>query len=472
MYNYLTNLLRSADILNREYKKRIIVILLAVLAISFTACTSTDYTENIALGKEYPIELFPIIDGSNVYEYTYSNGIIDIKFGSDKEFEDVKDYYELVFAHNDYHNTIDKLTNKRYIIAGSSKDYSYLLEVSDAKSTEEKKHYKSIVSIRVVLNDIVDVSIDITPTPQVIVTNEPTPVVTPEPTATPEILVTPEPTESYLLTDSDFTNSVDLKESRVFIQASKAENKLEGEEKEILIQLEIINYSDHETGFIDISQFTLVDSYGIEYYPDNTNSILDTGVNVLAKGHAVALLKFYAHIESTEVSLVADHGIGNIPVEDLTIDLYGTPNVLFSGDYYDMIKGSIDKRVLPTFTTGQEHTFDDALSVALNNAEYFSTDGDAFDKYTYELTFTNITDNVIIPVELRDFALYDVYHNIIVKPTENLTPYDELGFNPVQSGVSKVYNISFEIFEEVGDEYLNLLVYSLDGDDNDILFTK
>ncbi len=111
-------------------------------------------------------------------------------------------------------------------------------------------------------------------------------------------------------------------------------------------------------------------------------------------------------------------------MEDLTIDLYGTPNVLFSGDYYDMIKGSVDKRVLPTFTTGQEHTFDDSLSVVLNNAEYFSTDEEVFDKYTYELTFTNITDNVIIPVESRGFALYDVYHNIIVKPTENLTPYE------------------------------------------------
>ena len=90
--------------------------------------------------------------------------------------------------------------------------------------------------------------------------------------------------------------------------------------------------------------------------------------------------------------------------------------------------------------------------------------------YTFSLEFENVSSDVIIPVELRDFVLYDTKHNIMIKTTMDITPYNELTFNPVQNGLSENYNISFEVFEQVSENYLCLLLTTSDGQSNPIIY--
>jgi len=453
------------------YPKKIFVFLcLSVLALS--GCSEWKSEESVAVGAEYPAEMFPVYSGAQVYEYSFNEGIIDISFGTDDDYEKVSRYYDTLFEHSKYDVTANKLTTQSYISSGKTNHYKYLLEVKKAIFRQEKKKYNTIVSLRISINGFTsdsEINGDATPTPQAVLKT------TPPPTGTPVVTDTPAPTaEPETFLDMEAISTVDMADEQIFIECLSLEESLrEDGQKDILVLLKIVNYGEQETGYISVSDFVLIDSNGEAHYSAMNDGIFAAGVNVLPGGYCADYIRFTTD-ETTQAAVLAmPEGLGSRTGSSYDFDIAPVRFSDNSGAYDSMISEPADISGIPTYIIGQEYTLDDALKLKLSSAQYFdnhTTINQENLMYTFSMEFTNISDGVIIPAEIRSFALYDLEHNIIIKPTLELTPYDELGFSPVQAGTAENYHLSFEIFEKSGENYLCLLLTSANPQDSPIIY--
>lgn len=455
-----------------KLKKVFAVLIISVLFL--TGCQSSEYTKNAETGAEYPIEMFPIYKDAVVYNYEFNDGIIDITFGSEEEYEKVSTYYELLFEHSKYDVTAQKLTTQSYISSGKTNHYKYLLEINQSGTREQKKYYNTIVNLRITINDFVvkdsivtEFQSESTPTPQPVEKNTPAPTNTVAPTDTPK------PTEqpsTYL--DMEVISTVDLLEDRIFIECLDVnEVNKDNNQKTVSVLLKIINYGEEETGYITTADFALIDGEGNTYHSNILDGVFSSGVNILPGGYCVDYINFEIDKNTIPSVVAMPEGIGNRVNGSYDIELAPLSPPMDVNKYDESIADIADTSHIPTFIIGQEYTVDDVLKVKLNDAVYFDNHTTISTEnlmYTFSLGFENISSEVIIPVELRDFVLYDIKHNIMVKATMDLTPYNELAFNPVQNGLSENYNISFEMFEQTGENYLCLLLSS--NEDNPIIY--
>lgn len=457
-----------------KLKKALAILILSVVLL--TGCQSSQYNENIDIGAQYPTEMFPVYNGAVVYSYKFDNGIIDITFGSEDEYKKVSKYYELLFEHSKYDVTAQKLTTQSYISAGKTNNYKYLLEVNKVNGRQEKKYYNTVVNLRITINDFVikeDPTIEYqsesTPTPQ------PVEKTTPGPTNTVAPTDTPKPTEQPDMYDNiDVISTVDLIEDSIFIECLGVnEIDKDSDKKVISVLLKIINYGEQETGYITTADFALIDDEGNTYHSNILDGVFSSGVNILPGGYCVDYVSFEAEADTIPKVVAMLEGVGNRVNGSYDIELAPISPPIDANKYDDYILDVADISHIPTFIIGQEYIVDDILKIKLNDALYFSNHTTTSTEnlmYTFSLEFENVSSEVIIPVELRDFVLYDIKHNIMIQTTMDLTPYNELTFNPVQNGLSENYNISFEIFEQTNENYLCLLLTSPNGQDSPIIY--
>ena len=211
----------------------------------------------------------------------------------------------------------------------------------------------------------------------------------------------------------------------------------------------------------------------MEYHSDMADGLFASGVNILPGGSCVDYISFAVNNEVIPGILSIHGGIGSRASSSYDLELAPLDPPKDAGKYNSKIAEEADISAIPTFVIGQEYTFDDSLTIRLSNAQYFTNHTTVNQDnlmYTFTLEFSNITDNVIIPSELRNFVMYDIKHNIMIKPTEDLTPYNELAVNAIQSGMSESYNISFEVFEETTENYLCLLISGTNQQSNPIIY--
>lgn len=446
-----------------------IFIIVIVVTLVFTGCQSTDYGDNIDIGAEYPIEMFPIYKDAIVYKYQFVKGVIDITFGTEDDFEKVASYYDLLFEHSKYDVTAKKTTTQGYISAGKTNLYKFLLEVDKAVYRKEKKLYSTVVNLRITINNFVlDSSFEATPTPALVDKITPPPTDTIAPTDTPIPSATP-----YTFSDMEVISTVNMLEDKIFIECLDVVETINDTSKTISLLLKIINYSDDETGYISSLDFTLIDDEGNAYYSDIMDGVFASGVNILPGGYCVDTVSFVVDKDVIASVLAMPDGLGNRISSSYDLEVAPLAPPIDAGAYDEYIADVADISAIPTFIIGQEYTLDNELTIKLSDAKYFNNHTTVNQEnlmYTFNIEFTNISSNVIIPAEMRDFVLYDIKHNIYIKPTIDLTPFDELLFNPVQNGLSKNYNISFEIFEEIEENYLCLLLYSKNQQNNLIIY--
>lgn len=453
------------------------IIIIAILSVlMLTGCQSSKYNENIDVGAEYPIEMFPVYKDAVVYSYEFNNGVIDITFGSKDEYKKISKYYELLFEHSKYDVTAEKLTTQSYISAGKTNHYKYLLEINKTSNRQQKKYYNTIVNLRITINDFVvndevtpEYSLESTPTPQPVERTTPGPTNTVAPTDTPK--PTEQPSANF---DMEVISTVDLKDESIFIECLGVnETNREGGQKTVSVLLKIINYGLEETGFITTGDFALIDDLGNASYSNVLDGVFSSGVNILPGGYCIDYISFNVDDNIIANVIAMPEGIGSRVNGSYDIDLAPLSPPIDANQYDDYIGGIADISHIPTFIIGQECIVDNVLKIKLNDALYFTnhtTTNQENLMYTFSLDFENISSGVIIPVELRDFVMYDIQHNIMIRTTMDLTPYDELTFNPVQNGLSENYNISFEIFEQTSENYLCLLLLSPSGQDNPIIY--
>ncbi len=453
-----------------SYIKKIFL-LFFIVVLMLSGCQSGRYTQSIDIGAEYPVEMFPVYKDAVIYEYSFENGVIDITFGTSDDYEKVGKYYELLFEHSKYDVTADKMTTESYISSGKTNHYKYLLEVNKAELAKQKKYFNSTVSLRITINGFVteSTSYEATPTPQAVDK------VTPAPTNTAAPTDTPQPTEvpdTYLT--MEVISSADMTDEFISIECLDVSEKTKNEQqKTVSVLLKVINYGQSETGYIMQEDFTLIDAEGTEHYSDMADGLFASGVNILPGGYCVEYVRFVVDNDVVSSVLAIPDGLGSRLIGSYDLDLAPQNPPADAGAHNSDIIDEADISDIPAFIIGQEYTFDGMLTIKLNDAQYFenhTTVNPDNLMYTFSVEFDNISDNVIIPAEIKDFVLYDIKHNIMVKPTEDLTPYDELAFNPVQSGLSENYNISFEIFEETSENYLCLLVSDTNQQNNPVIY--
>ena len=367
-------------------------------------------------------------------------------------------------------NTTEKLTNKRFVSSGKTNLYRYLLEVNKAESREEKKKGSTIVNLRIVINDfVIDSGYSATPTPERVdkITAAPTSTLSPTDTPKPEITA-----NAY--SDFEVISTIDMLEEAVFIECLDVAEKDKGNGQKIVsIKLKIVNYGTEQTGYISVDDFALVDNLGNFYHSDMSGGIFANGVNILPGGYCVDDIDFNVDGSLIYSVLAIPEGLGSRMTSSYDLELAPLSPPLDPGAHDEAIADVYDISHIPTFIIGQEHTIDNALKIRLNDAQYFTnntTNNLENLMYTFSMEFTNTSDDVIIPVEQREFVLFDIKHNIMIKATSELTPYDELALNPIHSGLSENYNISFEVFEEVGENYLCLLLINPSSQEDKIIF--
>ena len=452
------------------YIKRIFSLILLVFFV-FTGCQSTKYSEQIDIGAEYPVEMFPIYKNATVYKYEFDEGIIDLTFGTEDSYEKVSNYYDLLFEHSKYDVTVKKMTSLGYTSAGKTNHYKYLMEVNKPEFVKEKKLYSTIVSLRITINDfaIDNSSFKATPTPQVVDRTTPAPTNTIAPTDTPEPTTVP---NTFIA--MEVISAIDMQDEQISVECLDVLEKEKNEEQTtISILLKIINYGDEETGFVSANDFALIDNVGKEYHSEMVDGVFGGGVNILPGGYCIDYITFAIDDEAVASILSMPDGIGSRLSSSYDLELSPLAPPLNAGIHNGDIRGVADISQIPTFIIGQEYTIDGVLTTKLSDAQYFNNHTTVNQEnlmYTFNMEFTNISDTVILPAEIRDFVLYDLKHNIIVKPTQDLTPYSELALNPVQNGLSENYNISFEVFEETSENYLCLLLTSTNQQNNLIIY--
>ena len=91
------------------YFKKIFAAALAVI-LMFSGCQSSKYADSIDIGAEYPLEMFPVYKDAVIYKYSFEEGVIDISFGTDDDYEKVSKYYSLIFEHSKYDVTAEKMS--------------------------------------------------------------------------------------------------------------------------------------------------------------------------------------------------------------------------------------------------------------------------------------------------------------------------------------------------------------------------
>ncbi|MEX1376841.1 MAG: hypothetical protein AB1Z23_05105 [Eubacteriales bacterium] len=448
-------------------KKIFAVLIIAAMVLS--GCSTND-KNNADVGAEYPKELFPIYHDATVYSYKFDKGIIDISFGTDEDYEKVGKYYSLLFEHSKYEVTAEKLTNMRFVSSGKTNLYKYLLEVNKAESRKDKKVNNTIINLRIVINDFVlDSGYSATPTP------EPVDKITAAPTSTLAPTDSPKPQSTHnAYSDFDVISTIDMQEESIFIEClDVSENDKGNGLKNVSVKLKIVNYGEEQTGYISVDDFVLVDSLGNFYHSDMSGGIFSRGVNILPGGYCVDDIDFVVESSLIYSVLAIPEGLGSRITNSYDMELAPLSPPDNPGSYDEAIAEVYDISSVPTFIIGQEYIIDNMLKIRLNDARYFTNNTTVNLKnlmYTFSMEFTNISDDVIIPVELREFVLFDIKHNIMIKTTSDLTPYDELAFNSIQSGLSEDFNISFEVFEEVGENYLCLLLVNPSNQDEKIIF--
>ena len=451
-----------------SYLKKIFAIII-IGALVLTGCSSSNYKDEVEIGAEFPMEMFPIYKDATVYKYEFDKGIIDISFGTEDSYDKVSQYYDLLFEHSKYDVTAEKMTNQRYVTAGKTNLYKYLLEVNKSVFRKEKKLYNTIVNLRVTINDfVVDNTFDITPTPEPVIKFTPAPTNTLAPTDTPK------PTNTPRIFDDEVISTADVVEDKIFIECLGVEEYIKGDGQKILsIKLKMINYGQEETGYISISDFVLIDEDGISYHSDMVDGLFASGVNILPGGYCIDSIRFAISEDAIYSVLAMPEGLGDRVTNSYDLELAPLMPPMDAGAYDEAINEVYDISHIPTFIIGQEYVIDNTLTTKLNGAEYFNnhttTNADNL-MYTFSMEFSNISETVIIPVEIRDFVLFDIKHNIMIKPTVDLTPYDELAFNPVQDGLSENYNISFDVFEEVSENHMCLMLISPNQQDNLVIY--
>lgn len=452
--------------MKNTYKLFLIFIILCLV---LAGCRGINYDKNIQAEDEYPAELFPIYNDAVVYNYEFENGIIDVTFGSQDEYEDVYSYYDMLLNHHSYDITMDKKTTQKYISAGKIDGYTFLLEAEKAIYRKEKKYYNTVVKIRIEIDDFYAENLFvITPTPQAL--DKPTPEPTSANTEAPQATSAPTP---YTYADKDVIATIDMQEEEIFIECLGVDEQINKEVKEVAILLKVLNYGQKETGYISHLDFEVLDIEGNAYYCDMLEGIFAGGTSLLPGGYCVDYISFKVPADAVINKLSMPDSIGSRTSKAYTMELAPISPPADAGKYDVYIAKEYDIGTIPTFIIGQQYLFDKVLQVKLNDARYFinhTSENQDNLMYTYTLEFTNTSTNVIIPVEMRDFVLFDTKHNIYVKPTIALTPYDELAFKPVQSGVSKVYNLSFEIFEDTNESNLCLLLYSANLQSNRVIY--
>lgn len=452
-------------------KKILAVTLLLVFALA--GCQSAAYNQSVEIGAEYPVEMFPIYTDAIVYMYEFDEGVIDITFGTDDTYEKVSKYYDLLFEHSKYDVTAQKMTNQSYISSGKTNHYKYLMEVNKAIFRKEKRLYNTIVNVRISINgfvvDNVNLPMETTPTPQQVEK------ITPAPTNTIAPTTTPAPTEepnTYF--NMEVISTVDMADEQIFIEClDVTQSAKDDSQKTISVLLKMINYSKEETGYITTSDFSLIDENGIAYHSDMVDGIFASGVNILPGGYCIDYISFVVGSDVIVSVLAMPEGLGSRLTGSYDLELAPLAPPMNAGLYDGAVGGIADISHIPTFIIGQEYTIDESLTTKLINAQYFTNHSSINQEnlmYTFNMEFINISSTVIIPTEIRDFVLYDIKHNIMVKPTVDLTPYDELAFNPVQNGLSENYHISFEVFEETSENYLCLALLRVNQQDNAIIY--
>ena len=447
-------------------KKALPIIILFMFIL--TGCQN-NYESSADIGAEYPVEMFPIYKDGLVYKYEFKNGTIDLTFGTSEDYEKVGKYYQMLFEHSKYDVTAEKMTNQEYISSGKTNNYKYLLEVKKPVFRKEKNLYNTIVNLRININDFVATNSGSTPTP--------TPVekITPPPTEAPVATDTPEPTETpYVYLDKEVISTADILDEQIFIECIDIEEETKDNgQKTVSVQLKMINYGQSETGYITMADFVLIDDLGTSYHSDMTDSIFSSGVNIMPGGYCVDYIRFTVAENVIPGVLAMPEGLGSRLNNSYDIELYPLTPPTDAGIHDKDIADIADISDVPTFIIGQEYTIDEILKVKLNNAEYFINHTSSNPEklmYTFNMGFENISANVIIPTELREFVMYDISHNIFIKPTVDLTPYNELAFNPVQNGLIENYHISFMVTEEISENYLCLMLLDKNQQNNPIIY--
>jgi len=474
LYNTLISEALFKEMYMTKLIKSIAIVILSALLLA--GCQSSNYKESVEIGAEYPIEMFPIYNNAIVYGYEFNNGVIDITFGSEDDYEKVSKYYELLFEHSKYDVTAQKLTTQSYISSGKTNHYKYLLDVNKSVSRQEKKYYNTIISLRITINDFtikdepnIEYNLESTPTPEPVERNTPAPTNTVAPTDTPK--PTEEPNGYF---DMEVISTVDLVDEGIFIEClGVSEINKDSDQKTVSVLVKIINYGEEETGYISTADFVLIDDLGNAFYSNILDGVFSSGVNILPGGYCIDYVSFVVEDDTIPSVIAMPEGIGNRVNGSYDLELAPLSPPMDANNFDEYIQDIADISHIPTFIIGQEYIVDDVLKIKLNDALYFTNHTTINQEnlmYTFSIEFENISSEVIIPVELRDFVLYDIKHNIMIKATMDLTPYNELAFNPVQNGLSENYNISFEIFEETSENYLCLLLSGPNRQDNPIIY--